>query len=142
MYVAPKSTEVTGWQAIFGSTGTVRGTISTTNGIANTNTLYAFGNTTASGHPAAYYCKNLTTGGYNTWYLPAKVEMLTMWSNKSAKPFATANSFALAMYFTSTEYSGGYSWGQYMNDGRQTNDNFQGKRYTGGVTRAVRMSLV
>jgi hypothetical protein len=35
-------------------------------------------------YPAAYYCKSLTTGGYNTWYLPASAEMLTMYSNNTA----------------------------------------------------------
>ena len=83
MYVAPKSTEV---QRAWGSFGTGRGTTSTTNGVANTTTLFGFG---SAAHPAAYYAKALTTGGYNTWYLPAKNEVNTLYSNKSAVPFAT-----------------------------------------------------
>ena len=51
MYVAPQSTEAS---VVWGSSGTVRGTTNTTNGLANTNTLYALG---SAAHPAAYYCK-------------------------------------------------------------------------------------
>jgi hypothetical protein len=118
LVVAPKSTEV---QSRWGSYGTVRGTTSTTDGLTNTNTLYSFGSSNASGHPAAYYTKTLTTGGYTTWYLPAKNELLTMYSNKSAVPFATANSFVIAeaTYWNSTEDSGPNAWGQYMPNGGQ-----------------------
>ena len=97
LIAAPKSTEVS---RVWGSYGTVRGTTNTTNGLPNTNTLYAFG---SAAHPAAYYAKALTTGGYNTWYLPAKEELNTLYSNKSAVPFATDNSFVSALYWSSTE---------------------------------------
>ena len=109
LVVAPKSTEVTNF--LWGSYGTTRGTVSTTNGLANTNTLAGFGQ---AAHRPAYAAKNLTTGGYNTWYLPAKDELMTMYSNKSATPFATANSFAGAYYWSSTEYSDTRAWGQYL----------------------------
>jgi hypothetical protein len=113
LVVAPKSTEV---QTAWGSYGTVRGTTSTTNGLANTNTLYSFG---SAAHPAAYYTKTLTTGGYNTWYLPAKDELMTIYSNKAATPFATANSFVgLGPYvWSSTENGASYAWTQYMTTG-------------------------
>ena len=99
MYVAPKSTEV---QLAWGTYSTARGTISTTNGLANTNTLAGLGQAACA---SAYYAKNLTTGGYNTWYLPAINELLTLSSNKSATPFATANGFlgAGSDYWSSTE---------------------------------------
>ena len=104
MYVAPKSTEV---QRAWGSSGTVRVTTFVNNGLANTNTLYAFG---SAAHPAAYAAKNLTTGGYNTWYLPAKTELYTMYLNKSATPFATANSLDGSGYWSSTENNGTSAW--------------------------------
>jgi hypothetical protein len=110
--VAPKSTELT--QAIglaYGSNNIVRGTNNVTVGLANTNTLYSFGSTA---HPQAYYCKSLTSGGYNTWYLPAKNELISMISNKNATPFATTNGMSSSdMYGSSTEYdgSGSYVWG-------------------------------
>jgi hypothetical protein len=134
MYVAPKSTEV---QHAWGSSGTTRSTVSTTNGLANTNTLAGFGQ---PAHPAAYYAKNLTTGGYNTWYLPAKDEFMTLYSNKSATPFATANSFVGSYYWSSTEYSGINAWGQNLSNGGQTNFNyFKGFSY---YVRAVRRSII
>jgi hypothetical protein len=113
LVTAPKSTEV---QRVWGSNGTVRGTVSTTDGLSNTNTLYAFG---SAAHPAAYYAKTLATGGYNTWYLPAKDELMTMYSNKSATPFATANSFVPGgqYYWSSTEFDSTFPWIQSLGGG-------------------------
>jgi hypothetical protein len=106
LIVAPKSTEVTGASSVWGSYGTVRGTTSTTNGLSNTNTLYALG---SAAHPAAYYCKTLATGGYNTWYMPAINELYTLYSNKSATPFATSNdAMTTNIYRSSTEINGQY----------------------------------
>ncbi len=104
LIVAPKSTET---QQSWGSRGTVRNTISSTDGVVNTTTLFGFGSTA---HPAAYYCKTLTYGGYNTWYLPAKDELTTMYSNKAATPFATANVFGgTYSYWNSTESSANFA---------------------------------
>ena len=115
LIVAPKSTEAT---RAWGSYGTVRGTTSTTNGVANTTTLFGFG---SAAHPAAYYCRALTTGGYNTWYLPAKDELNTLYSNKSAVPFATANAFVGNGNYSwsSTEYNGVGAWIQSIYFGSQ-----------------------
>ena len=106
LVVAPKSTEAS---LTWGSDGTVRGTINTTVGLANTNTLYAFGQ---AAHPAAYYCKSLTTGGYNTWYLPANAELVSMYSNRLATPFKVTNHFNsnTTPFWSSTEYNGSYAW--------------------------------
>ena len=134
MYVAPISTEEF---LTWGSYGTTRGTVSTTNGLANTNTLAGFGQ---AAHPSAYYCKNLTTGGYNTWYLPAKNELNTLYSNKSATPFATANSFVGSYYWSSTEdtvNTGYYAWIQTLALGYQLGT---GKGWSNKV-RAVRRSI-
>jgi hypothetical protein len=97
LIVAPKSTEV---QLTWGSYGIVRGTTIKTNGLSNTNTLYSFG---SAAHPAAYHCKSLTTGGYNTWYMPALDEMQSCYTSRLAVPFATANGFIGNYYLTSTE---------------------------------------
>lgn len=107
LIVAPKSTEVS---LVWGSSGATRGTTSTTNGLANTNTLVSFG---TAAHPAAGHCKYLSTGGYNTWYMPAKDECMTLYSNKSATPFATTNSFSTTtLYYTSTEANAALAWRQ------------------------------
>jgi hypothetical protein len=133
LIVAPKSTET---QLAWGSYGTVRSTISTTNGVANTNTLAGFGQ---AAHPAAYAAKNLTTGGYNTWYLPAKDELMTLYSNKSAVPFATANSFSANGHWSSTENIGKSAWIQHINDGVQ----YISLKFDGGYYfRATRRSTI
>ena len=129
MYVAPKSTEAI---LTWGSQGTSRGTVSTTNGLANTNTLVSFG---TAAHPAAGRVKYLSTGGYNTWYLPAKDELMTLYSNKSATPFAAANSFGDLFYWSSTE-TGGYN-GVYAN-GHQMQTGFQDWGASKGINSSVR----
>jgi hypothetical protein len=135
MYVAPKSTETA---LPWGSAYISRGTTFVNDGLSNTNTLYAFGNSITTGHPAAYYAKNLTTGGYNTWYMPAKNELITIYSNKSKTPFASANSLT-AYYWASTEVNNasagvvgldGGQWGWYV------------KTRGGYKIRAVRRSIV
>ena len=105
LIVAPISTET----LLPFSPSNARVTSNTTDGLTNTNTLYSLGSAAA---PAAYYCKTLATGGYNTWYLPAAKELQSCMSNKSATPFATANMFGLltsSNYWSSTEKLGGYA---------------------------------
>jgi hypothetical protein len=102
--LAPKSTEV---QLTWGSYGIKRGPSlypanSLSAGLTNTNTLYAFG---SAAHPAAYYAKTLTLGGYNTWYLPAQDEIQIIKPNRNANPFATSTSaFGSNLYWGSTEW--------------------------------------
>ena len=95
-----------GGQIPYGSSGTSRGATSNTNGLANTNTLYAFG---SAAHPAAYYAKTTSQGGYNTWYLPARDELMVIASNRAAQPFKTMFPFstdpARSYYQSSTEAS-------------------------------------
>jgi hypothetical protein len=135
MYVAPKSTEVI---RTWGSNGTFRNTISTTNGVANTTTLFGFG---SAAHPAAYYAKALSTGGYNTWYLPAKNELNTCWTNNLAIPFATSNAFVASFYWSSTENDQNFAWFQNFYNGGQYNSNY-GKGNTYTSVRAVRRSNI
>ena len=101
LIVAPKSTEAS---LSWGSYNTNRATASITDGLANTNTLAGFGQ---AAHPAAYAAKNLTTGGYSTWYLPAINELNTLYANKAATPFATANGLSggYSDYWSSSESS-------------------------------------
>jgi hypothetical protein len=139
MYAAPKSTEV---QRAWGSITAARGATSVTDGLSNTNTLYSFGTTA---HPAAGHCKTLTTGGYSTWYLPAINELLTLYSNKSATPFATSDSFGAFSYWSSTEWSGGYSGrdarSRNLSDGFEYN-NAKAKNINTNYVRAVRRALI
>lgn len=105
------------------------------------NTLYAVG---SAAHPAAYYCKTLTTGGYNTWYLPAKDEINTLYSNKSATPFSSSDAFQTSYYVSSTEQ---YVSNYYAVVIQRFNDGLQGFDYTrtsivNQYVRAVRGSLI
>jgi hypothetical protein len=140
MYVAPKSTE---GRYQWGSYGVVRGTVSTTDGVANTNALYAFGSSITTGHPAAYYCKTLNTGGYNTWYLPAKLELASIYSNRLATPFATSNGFATEDYWSSTEASGATAWVTNFGTGSSAGSQMKGYSTYGRYRyRAVRRSTI
>ncbi len=148
LIVSPGSTEVYGanykW-AIAATSNT--GATSTTNGLANTNTLYALG----SAYPAAYYCKILTTGGYNTWYMPAKLEMLTCLSNKNSTMFSLSSSiFGGTRYWSSTEVSsyGAYAWNVNGNTFNGAGGMYNGGNKSGiygavnNRTRAVRRTAV
>ncbi len=68
LYMHPTDSGSLAW----GSNNILRGATCANNGWANTNQLFNFGTT---GHPAANWCTSLTTGGYNTWYMPAKNEL-------------------------------------------------------------------
>ena len=95
----------------WGSSGTVRGTTSLTDGLTNTNTLYSFGQ---SAHPAAYAIKSMTQGGYNTWYMASQTELLNMYSAQQSKPTGT---ITLGSNWTmaSTELNATQAWA--MNTG-------------------------
>ena len=135
LIVAPLSTEI---NAAWGTSGTTRGTVSATNGLANTNTLYAFG---SAAHPAAYYCKTLATGGYNTWYMPAKDELITIYSNKSATPFVVANGTSGNYYWSSTEATGTTSSAQRFITGNYPVSN-RPKTQDWNSVRAIRRSTI
>jgi hypothetical protein len=135
LIVAPKSTESKA-VGVWGSVGTARGTTSTTNGLANTNTLYSFGSTA---HPQAYYCKTLTTGGYNTWYQPAMDELSTLFYNKTLTPFSFSNGFVVGTYYqSSTEADANQCKGASPGN---PSPNLMSKNYGAYYIRAVRKSL-
>lgn len=131
-YVAPKSTQVA---KQWGSSGILRGTTSSYAGLSNTNTLAAFG---AAAHPAAYYCKTLTTGGYNTWYLPSRYELaLYIYPNRQTAPFHPVNGFDVAKYWSSSEVSEANARAADMSSGSTG----QQQKITNLLVRAVRKTL-
>jgi hypothetical protein len=133
MYVEP----FTDFRVAWGSYGTVRGTTSTTDGLANTNTLYGFGQ---AAHPTAYRCKTLTTGGYNTWYLPSEYECSVLNTNQSAVPFATSNGFVGAQHWTSTEANANNARRWFFSPSSVSG--FDGLKNASVSSRAVRRSTV
>jgi hypothetical protein len=62
-------------------------------GLSNTNALYSASSTN---YIAVNYCKSLTTGGYNDWYLPAKDELELCY--RSFKPITGANTTSFPTY--------------------------------------------
>ena len=131
-YVAPKSTQVV---KQWGSSGILRSTSSAYGGLSNTNTLAAFG---AAAHPAAYYCKTLTTGGYNTWYLPSRGELsIYIYPNRQTAPFHPVNGFDAAKYWTSTESTDVNARAADMGNGSTG----QQQKITNLLVRAVRKTL-
>ena len=124
LILAPAAAEFHASNYAWGSEGSVRGTTSATDGISNTNTLYALG---SAAHPAAYHCKTMTLGGYSNWYLPAIDELSACtWYNNTytvrTNPFQAdsgwySGSTATSMLLSSTEIDAYYVKGCRMYDG-------------------------
>jgi hypothetical protein len=145
LIVAPKSTEnqLVWVENSYAAKYTFRGFTSTTDGLGNSNSLYALV-TTGPGYTAVQYMKTLSTGGYNTWYLPAIDELANAFNTgKTATPFATSNSFAARVHWSSTEYDANRAVGvdlRYTTAGQYLQDKTYGGTY--GVCRAVRRHVV
>jgi hypothetical protein len=102
LYWAPKTTESASYN--YGSYGTQRTDESGRDGLADTNKLVSFGQ---AAHPAAYYCKNLTTGGYNTWYMPSVIELKSIVTTRLNASFVAADAFTGSDFLSSTDSSDG-----------------------------------
>lgn len=90
----------------WGSLGSTRGTSSTTNGLANTNTLLGV---SAAQHPAAHACGNLNINGRDDWHMPAQQEMSVLWTNRVAiGGFSLVDTYPAGFYWNSTEVSANY----------------------------------
>jgi len=110
-----------GTYVVTGATGTAIGT-----GQANTTAIV---NIQGAGSYAAKLCHDLTVGGYNDWFLPSKDELDKLYTNKVA-----IGGFAGYGYWSSSELSAGYAWGQYFLNGYQYDD----PKYFSYRVRAVR----
>jgi hypothetical protein len=71
--------------------------------------------------------------------MPALDELMMLYSNKSATPFATANSFGPNGYSSSTEYDASYATYLNMSDGSIGQYKFKN---TNGYVRAARRSTI
>ena len=83
LVIGPKSTTQNNYRYQYFPTTSTPGATSRVDGAANSTAL------NDSGHPAAYFSKGLTVGGYSDWYLPAPNELEIVYYN--LKPNVTAN---------------------------------------------------
>lgn len=91
------------------------GTDSTTNGLANSNAI------NDASHPAAQFCRGLTIGGFNDWYLPSKDELNVAYTNRASVGGGDALDADATPYWSSTEHSTNTSaWAQTFDFGTQT----------------------
>jgi hypothetical protein len=106
VYVSPtlRTTSSDAGEFAWGPLGVTVGAVDVSDGRNNIPLL-----TPLSSYPAAQACKNLTPNfGYNDWYLPARLEMDTLRSNRVA--IGNFDPAPNAHYWTSTEH---YSYQAY-----------------------------
>ncbi|HOZ56435.1 MAG TPA: DUF1566 domain-containing protein [bacterium] len=93
---------------------TISGADSTTDGAQNTIDIV---NGCAEASRAARLCSDLSSGGYTDWYLPAKDQLNTLYTQR-----AVVGGFTTSNYWSSTENSSNSAWSQYFNLGNQSNN--------------------
>ena len=104
-----QSTDIVWWNGSYVTTGATATAIGT--GEANTATIVSV---QGAGSYAASLCANLTLGGFDDWFLPSKDELNAMYGQKGV-----IGGFASDSYWSSSEGSDYYAWGQYFGDGGQ-----------------------
>jgi len=89
-------------------------------GQANTTAIVSQSGCTSG---AAKLCDDLNVGGYSDWYLPSKDELNKLWANLgSTSAMRTANGFASAWYWSSSECTDANAYEQFFDDsGNQNN---------------------
>lgn len=99
------------------SNWTVTGATSTSDGLANTNTLVALADAGAP-YNAANACRSLGA----EWYLPSQGELNVLYTNRAAiGGFNLSGSFPAGRYWSSSENSNLYARHQRFSDGTQDN---------------------
>jgi hypothetical protein len=94
---------------------TVTGATSTSDGLANTNTLVALADAGAP-YNAANACRSLGAD----WYLPSQGELNVLYTNRAAiGGFNLSGSFPAGRYWSSSESTNGYARAQRFSDGTQ-----------------------
>ena len=92
-------------------------------GLANTIALCG----SSISHPAAEWAAGLTIDGHKDFYLPSRRELRLAWVN-------VPELFEDGWYWSSTQYSPNFAWGQYFDDGNQ----LYGPKHYEGRARAGR----
>lgn len=85
---------------------TTVGTDSISDGWANTQAMATAG---LANHPAAQFCRGLSIGGFNDWYLPSKDELEILYRN--FKPTTTSNNTSFGANSNAVPPTGNYTSG-------------------------------
>lgn len=105
-------------KAVWGCDGiTIGSSTGIGTGLENTQKIE---NSINKSNTAAKICSDLVLNGYNDWFLPSKDELNLMYVNLKKTGIG---GFASAYYWSSSEYSSNYAWGQYFGSGDQNNAN-------------------
>ena len=78
----------------------------------------------SSGNYAAKLCKDLVAFGFDDWYLPAEGELNAMYQQlgPTDNGFNGSGDIPGGVYWSSSEYSATWAWGQDFDDGYQGYD--------------------
>ena len=138
MIVAPKvdGQKTLAWKDKWSATP---GALSVNDGFANSQAM------DNDEHPAAQFCRSLTIGGFDDWYLPASAEHAAIWANLGPNhtPIAAfqdgaPEAFDGRWYLSSTEFDSDYVWLQRFDVGTQD----YGLKGIPGRCRAVRKVIL
>jgi hypothetical protein len=135
---APASTEGAkiAWSAV-SKTSDLKGTnVSIGAGKQNTQAIVNYSLNNGVSFRAAMVCDNLTSGGYDDWFLPSKGELNLMFVYLKE---AGIGSFKGDWYWSSSVNNNGYVWAQQFNDGSQGDAYpFGGENRSEHLVRAIR----
>ncbi len=103
---------------------TTSGTLSLHDGLTNSNAM------NNANHPAAQFCRALTVGGYNDWYLPSRDELEVCYRN--LKPTTTANAVYASRMSNWSVGAGVYNGVDSQGNGDNDNSSPAESAYTAG----------
>jgi hypothetical protein len=114
--------------ASWGCNGTtISGADGTAIGTGNQNTIDIMNGCSTAGI-AARICGDLVLNGYSDWYLPSKDELAVIYSNEGL-----IGGFAVAYYWSSSEYYNSVAWFQAFSNGFQDFSNKSNTNYVRAV---------
>jgi curli biogenesis system outer membrane secretion channel CsgG len=135
---APASTEWTGiaWSTLSRASDLKGTNIDMGTGKQNTQVIVNYSLNNGVSCRAAMVCNNLTSGGYDDWFLPSKSELNLMFVYLRE---AGIGGFKGDWYWSSSVNDNGYVWVQQFNDGSQGDAYpFGGENRSEHLVRAIR----
>jgi prepilin-type N-terminal cleavage/methylation domain-containing protein len=118
---------------VWGPAGVITGATDLSDGRNNITILKAL-SSNLSVYPAAQACENSTANGKDDWYLPAKNELNTLFSNRVAIGNFDTSGASGSYYWSSTENTNNAAYLQYFLNSSQ----YGSWKYLNGTIRCVR----